>query len=233
MNTSSNTKTGVFVNRDDLQQYLYEVSQIPTMTDQELEEAMENIRAQRPDQQETRQRLAERHLWLVVPIARKHRHHFQTMSLLDLIQEGNIALLIAAHNYQGMGLFPNYATRYIKTSMLQAIPKDGTIQIKKSLYFQERSAGRANELDRRYTISLDNESARTDGAFATSLPNLQANPARSTTRTRKASRSSSSCATWTSGKQPSLGYGTASTILPIPNQQPPRDSAPPRQPPGR
>jgi len=160
---SSLAKTRVFGSdsRDDLQQYLYEVSQIEPMTDQELEEAMYCIRRGEPNQEDTRKRLAEHHLWLVIPCARRHRRLFQNMSLLDLIQEGNTALLLAAHNYQGKGPFPPYAARYISTSMLQAIPKDGAIQISHHLYFRERRAGRTADLSIRHACSLDEE--REDG----------------------------------------------------------------------
>ena len=68
-----------------------------------------------------RQDLIQANLRLVVSIARKHRH--RGMSLLDLIQEGNMGLMHAVEKYQyRKGFkFSTYATWWIRQSVNRAI----------------------------------------------------------------------------------------------------------------
>jgi RNA polymerase primary sigma factor len=83
-----------------------------------VREALDVVRARKG-------RLLEANLRLVVSIARRYRH--ETLSLLDLVQEGNLGLMKAADRFQyRRGFkFSTYATWWIRQAITRAIASTG------------------------------------------------------------------------------------------------------------
>jgi RNA polymerase primary sigma factor len=101
-----------------IRQYLAEIGRFPLLTaDQELQIAR---RAANGDK-EARQRLVESNLRLVVSIAKRYNNH--NVSLLDLIQEGNLGLIRAAQKFDPVRgfRFSTYATWWIRQAISRAL----------------------------------------------------------------------------------------------------------------
>ena len=84
------------------------------------------------DGERARRRLYEGSLRLVVTVARKHADKGMSMSLLDLIQEGNIGLMRAVDkfDYRRGVQFKSYAPRWIRQAITRAVADQGrTIRI--------------------------------------------------------------------------------------------------------
>jgi len=103
---------------DSIQMYLREIGKVALLKgDEELSLAKRNERGD----QEARKRLIEANLRLVVSIAKKFVG--KSMSLLDLIQEGNIGLFKAVEKfeYRKGYKFSTYATWWIRQAITRAI----------------------------------------------------------------------------------------------------------------
>ena len=103
---------------DPVRLYLREIGRVPLLTaDEELALA---LRMEQGDQ-DAKKELAEANLRLVVSIAR--RYVGRGMSLLDLIQEGNLGLIKAVDKFDyTKGLkFSTYATWWIRQAITRAI----------------------------------------------------------------------------------------------------------------
>ena len=103
---------------DPLRLYLREIGRVPLLTaDEELALA---LRMEQGDQ-DAKKELAEANLRLVVSIAR--RYVGRGMSLLDLIQEGNLGLIKAVDkfDYTKGFKFSTYATWWIRQAITRAI----------------------------------------------------------------------------------------------------------------
>ena len=104
---------------DSVQMYLREIGKVPLLTpEQEVELAK---RIERGDQ-EARKRLAEANLRLVVSIAKKYTGR-KNLSLLDLIQEGNLGLFRAVDkfDYRRGYKFSTYGTWWIRQAITRAL----------------------------------------------------------------------------------------------------------------
>ena len=101
-----------------LQSYLKEIGAIRLLT---REEEIELAKKAENGDVEARNKMVEHNLKLVVSIAR--RYHSSTMTLDDLIQEGNIGLMKALEKYDyRLGYkFSTYATWWIRQSVTRAI----------------------------------------------------------------------------------------------------------------
>ena len=112
---------------DPIHMYLKEIGQVPLLTpEQEVEMAR---RVEEGDENAKRQ-LEEANLRLVVSIAKHYTGH--GMSLMDLIQEGNLGLIRAVekYDYRRGFRFSTYATWWIRQSITRAIADQGrTIRI--------------------------------------------------------------------------------------------------------
>ena len=113
---------------DILRMYLNEISQVNLLTKDE-----EQILAKRIEKgdAEAKKIMVESNLRLVVSIAKKYRTN-ASLSLLDLIQEGNLGLMRAIDKYDvSKGYrFSTYATWWIRQSIQRAIAEQGkTIRI--------------------------------------------------------------------------------------------------------
>ncbi|MBU1132096.1 sigma-70 family RNA polymerase sigma factor [Patescibacteria group bacterium] len=103
---------------DSIQMYLREIGKVPLLKgDEELALAKRNEKGE----QEARSRLIEANLRLVVSIAK--RFVGKSLSLLDLIQEGNIGLFRAVEKfeYRKGYKFSTYATWWIRQAITRAL----------------------------------------------------------------------------------------------------------------
>ncbi len=105
---------------DSIQMYLREIGRIPLINaDQEKEFAR---RIEQGDQ-EAREKLAQANLRLVVSIAKRYVGRSPHLSLLDLIQEGNLGLFKAVEkfDYRRGFKFSTYATWWIRQAITRAL----------------------------------------------------------------------------------------------------------------
>lgn len=101
-----------------IRQYLAEIGRYPLLTaEQELRIARLVVNGN----EEAQQRLVEANLRLVVSIAKRYNNH--SISLLDLIQEGNLGLIRAAQKFdpQRGFRFSTYATWWIRQAISRAV----------------------------------------------------------------------------------------------------------------
>ena len=105
---------------DSVQMYLREIGRVPLLTSEE--EVQLSKRKEKGDVA-AKQKLAEANLRLVVSIAKKYIGRSANLSLLDLIQEGNIGLFRAVEkfDYHRGYKFSTYATWWIRQAITRAI----------------------------------------------------------------------------------------------------------------
>ena len=117
-----------------LSDYLKEIAQYPSLSAKE-ERAIAK-RAKEGDI-EAKQKLIQSNLKLVITIAKK-AIHTSNLPMVDLIQEGNLGLMIAADkfNYKLGYKFATYASWWIKQSMFKAISEQSHC-MKIPVYIQE------------------------------------------------------------------------------------------------
>ncbi|MFY1830436.1 sigma-70 family RNA polymerase sigma factor [Myxococcus fulvus] len=129
-------------NRDPLQAYMAEVTRHPLLTREE-ELALSRHYRETGDVR-TAYRLVASNLRLVVKLA--HEYHRNPLSLLDLVQEGNIGLMQAVKKYdpeRGVKL-SSYAAWWIRAYILRYIMdnwkmvKLGTTEAQRKLFFKLR-----------------------------------------------------------------------------------------------
>jgi len=114
---------------DSVQMYLKEIGQYPLLQGEEEVELAKRI--ERNDES-ARQKLALSNLRLVVSIAKKYVGRSANLTLLDLIQEGNIGLFKAVEkfDYKKGYKFSTYATWWIRQAITRALADQGrTIRI--------------------------------------------------------------------------------------------------------
>ena len=107
---------------DPVRMYLKEIGKIPLLTvEMEQELARRIIEGTEAEANESKKRLAEANLRLVVSIAK--RYVGRGMQFLDLIQEGNLGLLKAVDkfDYTKGFKFSTYATWWIRQSITRSI----------------------------------------------------------------------------------------------------------------
>jgi len=114
--------------------YLREISNYPALT---IEEERELAKRAKDGDCEAKKQLIQANLRLVITIAKKVIHN-TTLPLTDLIQEGNLGLMIAAEkfNYKLGYKFATYAGWWIKQSMFKAISEQSHC-MKIPVYIQE------------------------------------------------------------------------------------------------
>ena len=123
------TEFGEAVTSDSVQMYLKEIGQYPLLTGNEEMELAKRIEK---GDEAARQRLAVSNLRLVVSIAKKYVGRSANLTLLDLIQEGNIGLFKAVEkfDYKKGFKFSTYATWWIRQAITRALADQGrTIRI--------------------------------------------------------------------------------------------------------
>ncbi|MBQ7254908.1 MAG: RNA polymerase sigma factor RpoD [Oscillospiraceae bacterium] len=102
---------------DPMRQYLKEIGTIPLLSP---EEELETAKRIAEGDEEARKKMTEANLRLVVSIAKRY---VRGMSLLDLIQEGNLGLIKAVEkfDYTKGYKFSTYATWWIRQAITRAI----------------------------------------------------------------------------------------------------------------
>ncbi len=105
---------------DLVQMYLKEIGRVPLLTGEEEVAIAKEIEA---GDDAARQKLTEANLRLVVSIAKKYVGRSTNLSLLDLIQEGNIGLFRAVEkfDYHKGYKFSTYATWWIRQAITRAL----------------------------------------------------------------------------------------------------------------
>ncbi len=107
------------LNADSIQMYLKEIGKVPLLTQ---EEEVELAKRKEKGEKEAEKKIIEANLRLVVSIAKKFAGA-KGMSLLDLIQEGNIGLFRAVEKfeYRKGYKFSTYATWWIRQAITRAL----------------------------------------------------------------------------------------------------------------
>jgi RNA polymerase primary sigma factor len=107
-----------------LDQYLKDISVYPLISRDEEAELARRIRQ---DDQEALDKLVRSNLRFVVSVAKKYQN--QGVSLSDLINEGNLGLIRAAHKFdETKGIkFISYAVWWIRQAILQALAEQSRI----------------------------------------------------------------------------------------------------------
>ncbi len=107
-----------------LDQYLRDISVFPLITREQEVELAKKIRN---DDQEALDTLVRSNLRFVVSVAKKYQN--QGVSLSDLINEGNLGLIRAAHKFdETKGIkFISYAVWWIRQAILQALAEQSRI----------------------------------------------------------------------------------------------------------
>jgi RNA polymerase primary sigma factor len=105
---------------DSIQIYLREIGQYPLLTAAEERELAQRIEK---GDMEARQILMRSNLRLVVSIAKKYANRSPDLTLLDLIQEGNLGLDKAVHKFDWKKgyKFSTYATWWIRQAITRAL----------------------------------------------------------------------------------------------------------------
>lgn len=134
--------------------YVRELASIKSLSP--LEEKAVAKRAQDGDK-EAKKQLVQANLKLVITIAKK-AIHMSSLPLIDLIQEGNLGLMIAAEkfNYKLGYKFSTYASWWIKQSMFKAISEQGHC-MKIPVYIQEtlsKFSKIKSEMEREYNCQV-------------------------------------------------------------------------------
>src|SRR5204862_7311529 len=119
-----NTAKRASFDEGSLDQYLREISQHPLITQDEEVALARRIRVQ---DEEALDKLVRSNLRFVVSVAKKYQN--QGVSLSDLINEGNLGLIRAAHKFdETKGIkFISYAVWWIRQAILQALAEQSRI----------------------------------------------------------------------------------------------------------
>lgn len=134
--------------------YLKEIANCPTLN---AEEEKETAKLAREGDLDAKKRLVNANLKLVVTVARK-AIHMAKIPMIDLIQEGNLGLMIAVEKFNWkLGYkFSTYATWWIKQSMFKAISEQAHC-MKIPVYIQEtlsKFSKIKTEMERQYNCQV-------------------------------------------------------------------------------
>lgn len=132
--TSKNFNSQQTENESLLNGYMREISSYPTLTSAEEKELAKL--AKNGDEQ-AKEKLIQANLRLVVAIAKK-AIHMSGIPMIDLIQEGNVGLMVAVEkfNYKLGYKFATYAGWWVKQAMFKAISEQSHC-MKIPVYIQE------------------------------------------------------------------------------------------------
>ena len=133
-NFSNPAKVELLAADEELTDYIKEISQYPTLSSKEEREI---AKLAKNGDLDAKQKLIQSNLKLVVTIAKKAIHS-SNLPMIDLIQEGNLGLMVAADkfNYKLGYKFATYASWWIKQSMFKAISEQSHC-MKIPVYIQE------------------------------------------------------------------------------------------------
>ena len=154
-----------YQNNDSVKVYLKEIGQYPLLTDQEVLDLYEKIAN---GDVNARNKIIECNLRLVVSIARRYTRN--GLSLLDLIQEGNTGLMIAAEKFDVSRncKFSTYATWWIRQAISRAIADySKTIRIPVHMY---DIINKVNKAQRKLVVELNREPTLEELSADTNIP---------------------------------------------------------------
>ncbi len=134
---------------DSIQMYLREIGKVPLL---KTEEEMMYAKRKEKGELEAKKKLIESNLRLVVSIAKKFTG--RSLTLLDLIQEGNIGLFRAVEkfDYRKGYKFSTYATWWIRQAITRALA-DQSRTIRIPVHMVE-TINRFNQIERRLVQEL-------------------------------------------------------------------------------
>lgn len=117
-------KHGESIDEGSLDQYLREISRYPLIAQAEEIDLARRIRA---GEEDALDKLVRSNLRFVVSVAKKYQN--QGVSLADLINEGNLGLIRAAHKFdESKGIkFISYAVWWVRQAILQALAEQSRI----------------------------------------------------------------------------------------------------------
>lgn len=144
-------------NSADMGDYLRKINAIQSLDANEEKELA--LKAKKGDL-EAKKRLVQANLKLVLTIARK-AIHVSRLPMVDLIQEGNLGLMIAAEKFNpDLGYrFSTYATWWIKQAMFKAISEQSYC-MKIPVYIQETLSKFSKvkaEMEKAYNCQVTND----------------------------------------------------------------------------
>jgi RNA polymerase primary sigma factor len=118
------TKQGSYGGNRSLDLYLHEINKTPLLTREQEQDLARRIRK---DEKEALDQLVKANLRFVVSIAKQYAN--QGLSLEDLINDGNLGLIKAAHRFdEKRGYkFISYAVWWIRQAMLQSLAEHSRI----------------------------------------------------------------------------------------------------------
>ncbi|HRT68260.1 MAG TPA: sigma-70 family RNA polymerase sigma factor, partial [Bacteroidota bacterium] len=121
--------TKQYTNRESqsLDKYLQEIGKVELLSQDEEIELAKKIQSNAPDADQALEKLVKANLRFVVSVAKQYQN--QGLSLGDLINEGNLGLIKAAHRFDvNRGFkFISYAVWWIRQSILQALAEQSRI----------------------------------------------------------------------------------------------------------
>jgi RNA polymerase primary sigma factor len=140
------------ISADSIQMYLREIGKVPLLT---TEEEIALARRRERGDEEASKRLIEANLRLVVSIAKKFVG--KSLSLADLIQEGNIGLFRAVEKFDSRKgyKFSTYATWWIRQAITRALA-DQSRTIRIPVHMVE-TINKFQKVERQLTQDLDRE----------------------------------------------------------------------------
>lgn len=137
--------------------YLREISNYPSLS---VKEECALAKKAKEGDHEAKKELIQSNLKLVITIAKKVIHS-SNLPLIDLIQEGNLGLMIAAEkfNYKLGYKFATYASWWIKQSMFKAISEQSHC-MKIPVYIQEtlsKFSKVKSQMEKQYNCQVKNQ----------------------------------------------------------------------------
>ena len=145
----------LFYDQDDLLScYLREIANYPVLS---INEEKELAKKAKEGNVEAKKKLVQSNLKLVITIARK-AIHIAKLPMIDLIQEGNLGLMIAVEkfNWELGYKFSTYASWWVKQSMFKAISEQAHC-MKIPVYIQEtlsKFSKIKSEMEREYNCQV-------------------------------------------------------------------------------
>lgn len=139
---------------DSVQMYLREIGRIPLITAAQEKELAKKIEK---GDEEARKQLARANLRLVVSIAKRYITRTANLTILDLIQEGNLGLFKAVEKFDWRRgfKFSTYATWWVRQAITRALA-DQARTIRIPVHMVE-SISKYHQISRRLTQDLGRE----------------------------------------------------------------------------
>lgn len=141
----------------DLSRYIRDISKFPVLSASEEKEVARKAKA---GDEDAKRELIQANLRLVITVAKK-AIHMSSLPLVDLIQEGNLGLMVAVEKFNWkLGYkFQTYATWWIKQAMFKAISEQSH-SMKIPVYIQETLSKFSKvkaEMERKYNCQVKNK----------------------------------------------------------------------------